>query len=99
MKNSGDKHVIVWAGVYSSSPSSLWFKAFYSSRSWLENRLEDENASVDRTSKFSEAYVFDSFEEAYKVYNCPAVKKVFGGKIFIRYYSDKEYFKEILSRG
>jgi len=98
MKNSGNKHVIVWVDGFEHNPVSLWFKAFYSSKSWLENRLEDENASVDRTSKFSDACVFDSFEEAWKVFDAPAVKQVFGGKMFIRYYSDKDYFKELLSR-
>ena len=93
-----DKHVIVWAGVVSSGPSSRWFQVMYSSKAWLENPLEDEQAAVKRTDKFSEAYVFDSFEEAYKVFDCPAVKKVSGGKLFIRYYSDKDYFKELLSR-
>ena len=96
---SKGKHVVVWAGVYESSPSSCWFQKMYSSRAWLENRLEDEGAEVVRTNKFSEAYVFDSFEEAYKVFNCPAVKKKLGGRLYIRYYSDKDYFKELLSRG
>jgi hypothetical protein len=71
----------------------------YSSRAWLENRLEDEKAQVVRTEKFSAAHVFDSFEEAYKVFNCPAVKNVLGGKLMIRCYSDKDYFKEKLRRG
>ena len=99
MKNSGDKHVIVWVGAYASSPSSRWFRRFWSNKSWMQHRLEDEGASIERTDKFSEAYVFDSFEEAYEVFNAPAVKKVYGGRLQIRYYTDKEYFKEVLSRG
>lgn len=99
MKNSGDKHVIVWAGAYASSPSSRWFKKMYNTESWRENPLESERAHVERTDKFSEAYVFDSFDEAYKVFNCPSVKKVYGGRLQIRYYTDREYFKEVLSRG
>ena len=99
MKNSGDKHVIVWVGAYASSPSSRWFRRFWSNKSWMQHRLEDEDASIERTDKFSEAYVFDSFEEAYEVFNAPAVKKVYGGRLQIRYYTDKEYFKEVLSRG
>jgi hypothetical protein len=95
---SEGKHVVVWAGVTSTGPSSRWFQKMYSSRAWLEDRLQDEGAQVVRTDKFSEAYVFDSFEEAYKVFDCPAVKKVIGGRLFIRYYSDKEYFKEKLRR-
>ena len=94
-----DKHVIVWVAVTETKPSSRWFKKMYNNESWRENPLENERAHVERTDKFSEAYVFDSFEEAHKVYDSPAVKKVFGGKPFIYYYSDKDYFKELLSRG
>ena len=95
---SEGKHVIIWVAVTESKPSSRWFKAMYSSRDWLKDRLQDESAHVERTSKFSEAYVFDSFEEAHKVFDAPAIKKVFGGRAYIQYYTDKEYFKEVLSR-
>ena len=97
---SEGKHVVVWEGAISSCPfHPLWFQKMYSSRAWLEDRLQDDGAQVVRTDKFSEAYVFDSFEEAYKVFDAPAIKKVTGGRLFIRYYSDKDYFKEKLRRG
>lgn len=70
----------------------------YSTKAWLEDGLQDEGAHVERTATFSEAYVFDSFEEAYKVFDAPAIKKIQSGRLFIRYYSEKEYFKELLSR-
>ena len=94
-----DKHVIAWVAVTEAEPSSRWFKMMYSPCAWLEDRLQDEGAHVVRTDKFSQAHVFDSFEEAYKVFDCPAVKKVMGGRLQIQYYSDKDYFKEKLRRG
>lgn len=88
MKKSGDKHVIVWAGAYSDG-SSMWY---------MRTNIGNLRSRVIRTPNFSEARVFDSFEEAHKYYNTDAVKATYGGKPFIRYYSDKEYFKELLSR-
>jgi hypothetical protein len=76
-----------------------WFKRLYNTEVWRENPLESDRAHVEWTDTFSEAYVFDSFEEAYKVFNCPSVRNFGTSTLQIRYYSDKEYFKEILSRG
>lgn len=72
----------------------------YNSKEWLSKqaKLKDKDTFVERTDLFSEAYVFNSFDEAWEVYDASAVKQVLGGRIFIRYYSDKDYFKELLSR-
>ena len=94
------KHVIVWVAATESKPSSRWFKMMYNSKEWLSRRakLRDKDSFVERTDLFSEAYVFNSFEEAHEVYSAASVQQVLGGKMFIRYYSDKDYFKEKLSR-
>lgn len=89
-----DKHVVTWDG-----PPFRWFRKLYNTEVWRENPLESDRAHVEWTDKFSEAYVFDSFEEAYKVFDCPSVKNFGTGTLQIRYYSDKDYFKELLSRG
>lgn len=97
MKKSGDKHVIVWAGAHADG-SSLWFESILKATSMF-----GDNSSVGfhvlRTPTFSNAHVFDSFEAAKEAYELPVMKEEHGGKMFIRYYSDKDYFKEVLARG
>lgn len=90
-----DKHVIVWAGAHADG-SSLWFERI------LRYSTTDHSSSVQqvcRTPKFSEAYVFESFEQAREAYHLPVMQEERNGKMFIRYYSEKDYFKEILARG
>lgn len=96
MNNSGDKHVIVWAGAHADG-SSLWFDCILKATS--NNNPASVGFHVLRTPRFSDAHVFDSFEEAKEAYELPVMKEERGGKMFIRYYSDKDYFKEVLARG
>jgi len=63
---SEGRYVLQWEDL----PSGIvrrWFKRMYSAKQWLENPLDDAEAHVEVTQSFRDAYVFDSFEEAYKV--------------------------------
>ncbi len=87
-----DKHVIVWMG---ENAQTVWFERILKVTMNTEQLFAQDYAI--RTDKFSEAYVFDSFEEALKVYESASIEEATGeSKPYILYYTDQEYFKELL---
>ena len=91
-----DKHVIAWLDRGPSNHPMWYVRTEYGDRN--DTYGSAPTKKVIRTLKFSDAYIFDSFEEAHEVYSDEMVQGL-GSAPYIRYYTEQEYFKEVLARG
>ena len=93
-----DTHVIGWDVTHNSKKYKLWYAGIKNSQNTKSMRTQASPEIVIQRSAFiTDAVKFDTFVEAYDVYNGAKIRR--GGKAYIRYFTAQEIFKIILEGG
>ena len=88
-----DIHVIGWDVTKDSKKYKLWYSGVGVSQNSKSMRTSPEIV-IQRSAFIADAHKFDTFVEAYDVYNGSKIRR--GGKAYIRYLTEKEIFKMML---
>lgn len=91
-----DIHVIGWDVTHDSKKYKLWYAGMKASQNSKSMRTSPEIV-IQRSAFITDAVKFDTFVEAYDVYNGSKIRR--GGKAYIRYFTAQEIFKIVLEGG
>ena len=90
-------HVIGWDTKKDGVPHKMWYAGRKVNSSRNDSFGSNPTVTIKRTAFIEDAVHFDTFIEAYEVYNSDKIRV--GGHAYIRYLTDKEIFKMKLEGG
>ena len=94
-----DTHVIGWDVTHNSKKYKLWYAGIKEENPRyrpMRTQVSPEIV-IQRSAFITDAVKFDTFVEAYEVYNGSKIRR--GGKAYIRYFTAQEIFKIVLEGG